>query len=61
MDRGVWQAIVHRVTESDMTEATQHACTKHDSAFLNYVWYPAFCPSHKVNSLGSEKASDVPH
>ena len=22
MDRGAWQAIVHRVTESDMTEAT---------------------------------------
>ena len=25
MDRGAWQAAVHRVTESDMTEATQHA------------------------------------
>ena len=25
MDRGVWQAIVHGVTESDMTEVTQHA------------------------------------
>ena len=24
-DRGVWQAMVHRVAESDMTEATQHA------------------------------------
>ena len=22
MDRGAWRAIVHRVTESDMTEAT---------------------------------------
>ena len=26
MDRGVWQATVHWVTESDMTEATEHAC-----------------------------------
>ena len=27
MDRGVWQAIVHVVAkESDMTEATEHAC-----------------------------------
>ena len=26
MDRGVWQATVHWVTESDTTEATEHAC-----------------------------------
>ena len=26
MDRGAWWATVHSVTESDMTEATQHAC-----------------------------------
>jgi len=25
MERGAWQAIVHRVAESDMTEATEHA------------------------------------
>ena len=25
MDRGPWWATVHRVTESDTTEATQHA------------------------------------
>ena len=25
MDRGAWQAIVHRVTESDITEVTEHA------------------------------------
>ena len=24
-DRGAWQATVHRVTESDMTEVTEHA------------------------------------
>ena len=24
MDRGTWRATVHRVTESDRTEATQH-------------------------------------
>ena len=27
MDRGAWWATVHRLTESDMTEATQHTCT----------------------------------
>ena len=26
MDRGAWQAIVHCITESNMTEATEHAC-----------------------------------
>ena len=25
MDRGAWRATIHRVTESDMTEATEHA------------------------------------
>ena len=25
VDRGAWWAIVHRVAESDMTEATEHA------------------------------------
>jgi len=24
MDRGVWQAVAHRVAESDMTEAAEH-------------------------------------
>ena len=27
MDRGTWWATVHRVTESDTTEATEHACS----------------------------------
>ena len=29
MDRGAWQATVHGVTESDMTEATQHVSKEH--------------------------------
>ena len=28
MDRGVWQAMVHRVAESDTTEATKHSTTQ---------------------------------
>ena len=28
MDRGAWWATVHRVTKSDMTEATEHTRTK---------------------------------
>ena len=28
MDRGAWQAAVHRVAELDTTETTQHAHTK---------------------------------
>ena len=27
MDGGAWQATVHKVIKSDMTEETQHACT----------------------------------
>ena len=27
MDRGAWQAFVHRVAELDMTEATEHTYT----------------------------------
>ena len=27
MDRGTWQAIVHRVAELDMTEASEHSRT----------------------------------
>ena len=36
MDRGAWQATVHRVTELDMTEATQHASmhTKQSTSIL---------------------------
>ena len=28
MDREIWQAVVHRVTESDKTEVTLHVCTR---------------------------------
>ena len=33
MDRGAWRATVHGVSESDMTEATEHACMEKD-----YLW-----------------------
>ena len=29
MDRGTWQTTVHRITELDMTEATEHARVLH--------------------------------
>ena len=28
MDRGAWQATIHRVAESDIIGVTYHACTK---------------------------------
>ena len=39
MDREAWQAIVHRVTESDMTRVTKHAHVAYEdmSAILMYV------------------------
>ena len=50
MDRGAWQATVHGVAESDMTEATQQACTKPEANVENnreedqtnlYIYYSA--------------------
>ena len=34
MDRGAWQATVHRVAESDMTEATGQRCFYSLGGFL---------------------------
>ena len=44
MDRGAWWAIAHRVTESDMTEATEHTQkNKHTHTFRlkNSRWGPS--------------------
>ena len=30
MDRGVWQATVHGLQKSDITEVTEHACMQND-------------------------------
>ena len=43
MDRGAWQATVHRVTESDMTEVAEH---KHTVVHVRYV-------SRRINNLRS--------
>ena len=40
MDRRAWQATVHRVAKSDMTEATEHACTskeKKDEGMVKHL------------------------
>ena len=36
MDRGTWEATVHGVAKSDMTEATEHSTREHHS-FLGEV------------------------
>jgi len=33
MDRGAWLATVHRIAESDTTEATEHTCM-HAAIFI---------------------------
>ena len=43
MDRGAWQAAVHRVTESDMTEDTQNART----TTLSFNFFVFGNPRHK--------------
>ena len=35
MDRGTWWATVHRVAESDTTEATKHACTEEGGKLIH--------------------------
>ena len=44
MDRGAWQGVVQRVSESDTTEATQYACMHSHShpqgIFLTQGWTP---------------------
>ena len=42
MDREAWQAIVHEVTELDMTEATEHACTHVHTVFEASLLYLDF-------------------
>ena len=37
MDKGAWQATVHRVAELDMTEATEHSTAK-DSFYASKIY-----------------------
>ena len=37
VDAGAWWAALHRVTESDTTEATQHACMHACTGDLHYT------------------------
>ena len=40
MDRGTWWDIVHGIAESDMTEATVHACMTHLKSTESYLQIP---------------------
>ena len=46
MDRGVWQAIFHRVAESDMNEATEHAHT-----YLHIIMGQKYCIGRCVSAV----------
>ena len=41
MEGGAWRAMVHRVAESDTTEATQHACCTTRISY-KYTYMPSF-------------------
>ena len=53
MDRGAQQATVHRVAESDMTEATQHIDQK--TVAQQRTGHPNFSASTARQSQDSEK------
>ena len=61
MDRGAWQATVHRVAELDMTEATQHIYLLYsvNPCFLSTdatIWLPWWLRVFSDNSVGKESA-----
>ena len=61
MDRGAWQTVVHRVTESDTTEVTEHACTHPSSQ--HYEMHVLLPPPSFINrqvGWSSEKLSNFP-
>ena len=39
MDRGAWQATVHRIAESDTTEVTEHAHMQTISSLLSIFYF----------------------
>ena len=39
MDRGAWQAMVHRVAELDTTEATEHACLRRCMVYMYHIFF----------------------
>ena len=46
MDRGAWQATVHKVAETDMTEATEHSTHTHTRTHTHthiYIYEPLCC------------------
>ena len=67
IDRGAWQATVHGVAESDMTEMTEHACSVYVNAtFLIHLTFsfpscvPEFISYVCVSIPSLEIGSSVP-
>ena len=55
MDRGVWWATVHRVTESDMIDATEQVCkqspTDWDFTIASLIWGKRKDPTSSLPAL----------
>ena len=59
MDRGAWQATVHRVAESDTAEVTEHASTLPSTGGLKFHFYSRK-PQSAVSFLGKRQSDLLP-
>ena len=51
IDRGAWRTLLHRIAESDMTEATKHSCTHSPTIFSNLCEVSSPAPSPLTQHL----------
>ena len=57
MDRGAWQAAVHRVAELDTTETTQHAHTQQAKKLFNQKRETKSTKTEEVTAVNTETNS----
>ena len=59
MDRGAWRTLLHRVTESDTTEAAKHTCTHSPTIFSNLCKVSSPAPSPLTQHLPHSQTPQI--